>query len=118
MYFPLVDAFGCSKYVFPVRLNVTEMTGALTCAPVFVNSSINTNSVEWFRSLTPDGFNLTKIDDNRVNQASSDGVMNASLVFHSAGVEDAGYYFPMVGGVGLNETPPILVTCECLYCVH
>ncbi len=100
--------------MFPVRLNVTEMTGKLTCVPVFVNTTRNASSVEWFRGFTPDGVNKTKIDDSRVNQVSSGGVMNASIVFRTASVEDAAYYFPKVDGVEPDETPPILVTCEFL----
>ncbi len=91
--------------------------------PVFVDPSLNTSSVQWYSSLTMDGENLTRVNDSRVNFASSRGVVNASVIFRMADEEDAAYYFPVTEDVGLDrlsEIPPILVTCKLVkYChVH
>lgn len=106
--------FGCSTYQFPVQLNLAERTGQLTCVPLFVNSSVNATSMTWYRSPDPSGAGAVLVNHTRVNTNNTDGVINSSLLFHSADLSDAAYYFPVAtdGVTTSNRSAPILVTYQ------
>ncbi len=114
-FFLNADSVGCSPYVFPARIDLTDNTGEINCIPVFVNSSLSASSITWYKSSEMTGENLTLVDSTRVNFQNSSGVMNAFIVFRMASEEDGAYYFPVTAAIGIdriNEIQPILVTCK------